>query len=44
MATAGELENYGNHIQPVVEPGVTDIDPSARMKDVFDRVTQKEQE
>jgi len=44
MATAGELEDYGNHIQPVVEPGVTDIDPSARMKDVFDRVTQKEQE
>lgn len=44
VAVAGELENYGNHIQPVVEPGVTDIDPSARMKDVFDRVTQKEQE
>ena len=44
MATAGELESYGNHIQPVVEPGVTDIDPSARMKDVFDKVTQKEQE
>ena len=44
MATAGELESYGNHIQPVVEAGVTDIDPSARMKDVFDKVTQKEQE
>jgi len=44
MATAGELESYGNHIQPVVELGVTDIDPSARMKDVFDKVTQKEQE
>lgn len=44
VAVAGELEDYGNHIQPVIEPGVTDIDPGARMKDVFDRVTQKEQE
>ena len=44
VAVAGELEDYGNHIQPVIETGVTDIDPSARMKDVFDRVTQKEQE
>ena len=44
VAVAGELEDYGNHIQPVIEPGVTDIDPSARMKDVFDKVTQKEQE
>jgi len=44
VAVAGELEDYGNHIQPVIETGVTDIDPGARMKDVFDRVTQKEQE
>ncbi len=44
MATAGELENYGNHIQPVVEEGVTAIDPSARMLNVFDEITAKEQE
>ena len=44
MATAESLEDYGNHIQPVVEEGVTAIDPSARMLDVFNRVTEKEQE
>ena len=35
MATAESLEDYGNHIQPVVEEGVTAIDPGARMLDVF---------
>ena len=44
VATAESLEDYGNHIQPVVEEGVTAIDPSARMLDVFNRVTEKEQE
>ena len=44
MATAKTLENYGNHIQPVVEEGVTAIDPGARMLDVFNKVTAKEQE
>ena len=44
MATAESLEDYGNHIQPVVEEGVTAIDPSARMLDVFNKVTAKEQE
>ena len=44
MATAETLENYGNHIQPVVEEGVTAIDPGARMLDVFNKVTGKEQE
>ena len=42
--TTETLEDYGNHIQPVVEEGVTAIDPSARMLDVFNRVTEKEQE
>ena len=42
--TPETLEDYGNHIQPVVEEGVTAIDPSARMLDVFNRVTEKEQE
>ena len=44
MATAESLEDYGNHIQPVVEEGVTAIDPGARMLDVFNKVTAKEQE
>ena len=44
MATAETLEDYGNHIQPVVEEGVTKIDPGARMLDVFNNVTAKEQE
>lgn len=44
VATAETLDDYGNHIQPVVEEGVTAIDPSARMLDVFNRVTEKEQE
>ena len=44
MATAESLEGYGNHIQPVVEEGVTAIDPGARMLDVFNKVTAKEQE
>jgi len=44
VATAETLEDYGNHTQPVVEEGVTAIDPSARMLDVFNKVTEKEQE
>ena len=44
MATAETLDDYGNHIQPVVEEGVTAIDPGARMLDVFNKVTAKEQE
>jgi len=44
MATAESLEDYGNHIQPVVEEGVTAIDPGARMLDTFNKVTEKEQE
>jgi hypothetical protein len=44
MATAQSLEEYGNHIQPEIEEGVTAIDPSARMLDVFNKVTAKEQE
>jgi len=44
MATAQSLEEYGNHIQPEVEEGVTAIDPGARMLDVFNKVTAKEQE
>ena len=44
VAMPQTLENYGNHIQPVVEEGVTAIDPSARMLDVFNKVTAKEQE
>lgn len=44
MATAESLEDYGNHIQPVVEEEVTAIDPGARMLDVFNKVTAKEQE
>jgi len=43
-ATPKTLENYGNHIQPVVEEGVTAIDPGARMLDTFNKVTEKEQE
>jgi len=43
-ATPKTLENYGNHIQPVVEEGVTAIDPGARMLDTFNKVTAKEQE
>jgi hypothetical protein len=42
--TPETLEDYGNHIQPVVEEGVTAIDPGARMLDVFNKVTAKEQE
>ena len=44
VATAETLEDYGNHIQPVIEEGVTAIDPGARMLDVFNKVTEKEQE
>jgi hypothetical protein len=44
MITASTLENYGNHTQPKVQPGTTQIDPSARMLDVFNKVTEKEQE
>jgi hypothetical protein len=42
--TPETLEEYGNHIQPVVEEGVTAIDPSARMLNVFNDITAKEQE
>jgi len=42
--TPETLEDYGNHIQPVVEEGITAIDPGARMLDVFNKVTAKEQE
>lgn len=42
--TPETLEEYGNHIQPEVEEGVTAIDPSARMLSVFDDITAKEQE
>ena len=42
--TPETLGEYGNHIQPEVEQGVTAIDPSARMLDVFNKVTAKEQE
>ena len=42
--TPETLEEYGNHIQPVVEEGVTAIDPSARMFNVFNDITAKEQE
>jgi len=44
VATPETLENYGNHTQPVIEEGVTAIDPSARMLSVFDDITAKEQE
>lgn len=42
--TPETLEDYGNHTQPVIEEGVTAIDPGARMLDVFNKVTEKEQE
>ena len=42
--TPETLEEYGNHIQPEVEEGVTAIDPSARMLNVFNDITEKEQE
>jgi len=42
--TPETLEDYGNHTQPVIEEGVTAIDPSARMLSVFDDITAKEQE
>jgi len=42
--TPETLQEYGNHIQPEVEEGVTAIDPGARMLDVFNKVTAKEQE
>ena len=42
--TPETLEEYGNHIQPVVEEGVTAIDPGARMLDTFNNITAKEQE
>jgi hypothetical protein len=42
--TPETLEDYGNHTQPVIEEGVTAIDPSARMLSVFDNITAKEQE
>ena len=42
--TPETLEDYGNHTQPVIEEGVTAIDPSARMLGVFDDITAKEQE
>lgn len=44
VATPETLEDYGNHTQPSIEPGVTAIDPSARMLSVFDDITAKEQE
>lgn len=44
VATPETLEDYGNHTQPAIEPGVTAIDPSARMLSVFDDITAKEQE
>ena len=44
VATAETLDDYGNHTQPVIEEGVTAIDPGARMLDVFNKVTEKEQE
>jgi hypothetical protein len=44
VAMPQTLEDYGNHIQPVVEEGVTAIDPGARMLDTFNKVTEKEQE
>ena len=42
--TPETLQEYGNHIQPVIEEGVTAIDPGARMLNVFDDITAKEQE
>jgi len=42
--TPETLEDYGNHTQPVIEEGVTAIDPSAKMLSVFDDITAKEQE
>ena len=44
VAMPETLEDYGNHIQPVIETGVTEIDPSARMLDTFNKVTAREQE
>lgn len=44
VATAETLDDYGNHTQPVIKEGVTAIDPGARMLDVFNKVTEKEQE
>ena len=44
VAIPEELEDYGNHTQPVIEEGVTAIDPTARMLNVFNDITAKEQE
>ena len=44
VAIPEELEDYGNHTQPVVEEGVAAIDPTARMLNVFNDITAKEQE
>ncbi len=35
---------YGNHLTPVVEPGVTEVSPSAALYQKFDEITEKEQE
>jgi len=35
---------YGNHITPQVEPGVTEISPTAALYEKFDQITAKEQE
>jgi len=35
---------YGNHITPEVEPGTTEVSPSATLYEKFDEITAKEQE
>ena len=35
---------YGNHITPEVEPGTTEVSPSAALYEKFDEITAKEQE
>lgn len=36
--------NYGNHITPQIEPGVTEVSPTAALYEKFDDITAKEQE
>jgi len=44
-ATPDNLANYGNHIQDVITAeGLTEISPSARLIETFDRITEKEKE
>jgi len=44
-ATPENLATYGNHIQEmIVDEGLTEISPSARLVETFDRITEQEKE